>query len=325
MAANRTWRRCALDNYMRRCRHVPAEDDALLNAVEAAGPGDTIYVGPGVHRLSRELAITVPVRIIGVGDGDDAAVLWSEHVVMRTRAEAWLQGLVLCRMGDSVGYPNAVVFAEAGRLTVDSCRITCGGASTSVADVLRLFQGVPSPGEEEERPEPVDAQGLGSPWSSASSNSFAAFSAAAASEGHSQDRPQTGLWIGAAAQVTLRGSVIAGTMGPGVKVYRGELEAVSNTIAFSSRGANVVANGGKMVLCGNHIQGATGDGISSWNNTHMTIERNRICANSGSGITINSSGGRVHIAGDNEFSANGTVDVHRPNAARGPAHARSID
>jgi len=42
-----------------------------------------------------------------------------------------------------------------------------------------------------------------------------------------------------------------------------------------------------MVLCGNHIQGATGDGISSWNNTHMTIERNRICANSGSGITIN--------------------------------------
>jgi len=309
MAASQSWRLCALDNYRHRSRRVPAEDDALLHAVEAAGPGDTIYVAPGVHRLSRELAITVPVRIMGPSESDPPAVLCSDHhVVLRTRAEACLQGLTLCRMGDSVGYPNAVVFAEAGRLTVISCRITCGGDAPTVEDALRNFDAAPSPGgrsayyaASSPMEPPIESTAVRTP------------EAPSASEGRGQDRPQSGLWIGAASQVTLRDSIIAGTMGPGVKVYRGELEAHSNTIAFSSRGANVVANGGKMLLSGNHIEGATGDGISSWNNTHMTIEGNRICANTGSGITINSSGGRVVITGDNLFLANGAHDVHRPS------------
>ena len=76
----------------------------------------------------------------------------------------------------------------------------------------------------------------------------------------------------------------------------GELEAEANTIAFASRGANVVANGGKVgynpnphpnpnpnpspnlfptrtkvVLRGSEIKGALGDGVSSWNNAHLRL------------------------------------------------------
>lgn len=308
MATNRTWRQAALENYKRRCVRVPAKDDALLDAVEAAGPGVTLNIDPGVHRLSREVAITVPIKLIGPKDGREAAVLYGEHVVLRTRAEAWLEGLTFCRMGTSPGYPNAVVFAEAGRLKVEGCRITCGGAASSIDDALRTFQALPSPGQPI-----VPEQSADQPATNLADTLSANISL---QDDPTQDRPQSGLWIGAASQVSLRSSIIAGTMGPGVKVYRGELEAVSNTIAFSLRGANVVANGGRMVLCDNRIQGATGDGISSWNNTHMTIEGNHICDNSGSGITINSTGGTVHISEDNEFRDNGTADIHRPSTPR---------
>ena len=33
--------------------------------------------------------------------------------------------------------------------------------------------------------------------------------------------PQSGVWVGAAARVLLRGCLISRTLGPGVKVYRG--------------------------------------------------------------------------------------------------------
>lgn len=246
MAASRAWRTCAGENYAQRCIHVPAENDALLRAVEAARPGDTLRLAGGLHQLSRELALTVPVRILGPEELSGApAVLSSEaHVVLRSRAEVCLVGLTLCRMGDSVGYPNAVVFAEAGRLLVDCCRITCGGDAT-IEDAVRVFDDAPAPGEGYDRTLPTDLPDAGTTRGSPADERR---------EERSQDRPQSGLWIGAAACVTLRDSIIASTMGPGVKVYRGELEATRNTIAFSSRGANVVANGGKLLLCGNCIQ-----------------------------------------------------------------------
>ena len=58
--------------------------------------------------------------------------------------------------------------------------------------------------------------------------------------------PQSGMWVGAAARVRLSRSLVLCCQGPGIKIYRGELEAEGNTIAFASRGANVVANGGKV-------------------------------------------------------------------------------
>ena len=69
--------------------------------------------------------------------------------------------------------------------------------------------------------------------------------------------------------------------GPGIKIYRGELRAEGNTIAFASRGANVVANGGRVKMLHNEIKGALGDGVSSWNNSHLSLDTNRIHANSG--------------------------------------------
>merc|ERR1719231_642578 len=113
--------------------------------------------------------------------------------------------------------------------------------------------------------------------------------------------PQSGVWVGAAASVELRGCTIACCMGPGIKIYRGRLLAQRNTIAFSSRGANVVANGGHVVLEGNEIRGANGDGVSSWNNSIMRIEHNSIHANTGAGIAVNTGGGSVTISNNTVF------------------------
>jgi hypothetical protein len=197
----------------------------------------------------------------------------SLHVLVRTRCATMVAGLTLCRMGDEVGYPNAVTYAEAGHLKMERCRVTCGGAATSVTLALHAFSGAPEPGQT---------------WQQERSRSTPVHDPASQS-------PQSGVWVGAAACVEMRGCTIANCMGPGVKIYRGRLRAHGNTIAFSSRGANVVANGGHVVLEDNEIHGATGDGISSWNNSVMHIVRNRIHGNSGAGIAINSGAGSVNI------------------------------
>ena len=198
----------------------------------------------------------------------------SQYVLMRTRCAAQVAGLTLCRMGDAVGYPNAVAYAEAGHLRMHRCRVTCGGGATSVTLALQAFAGAPEPGQS---------------WSHERSPH-------APVHEHVGQSPQSGVWVGAAACVELRGCTIANCMGPGVKIYRGRLLAQRNTIACSSRGANVVANGGHIVLEDNEIHGATGDGISSWNNSVMSIARNSIHGNSGAGIAVNTGGGSVSIS-----------------------------
>jgi len=115
----------------------------------------------------------------------------------------------------------------------------------------------------------------------------------------------------------LRRSLISCTMGPGVKIYRGELQAEENTIAFACRGANVVANGGRVLLRRNEIRGAMGDGITAWNDAQVVVEGNRIHSNSGSGIGINSVGGQVSVRAGNHVFANaksvllGTSSAHQ--------------
>ena len=38
-----------------------------------------------------------------------------------------------------MGYPNCVVYAEAGTLTMRDCRITCGGAAPSAAHAMQVL------------------------------------------------------------------------------------------------------------------------------------------------------------------------------------------
>lgn len=282
MRTCRLWRDAAHANCMRRRRHVQPGHDALLHAVASAGPGDTLVLASGVHTLSKELCLDQPIRLLGPSDPlSAAAVLCSFcHVVLRTRCVTTLAGLTLCRLGDEIGYPNAVVFAEAGKLSVEACRITCGGAAATVQEALCAFDGAPRPGE---------------PWTA----ELPLFSRLETSADEQRlDRPQSGVWVGAAATVRMSRCTISCTLGPGIKIYRGQVEAEDSTIAFSCRGANVVANGGRVRLLRNEIRGAVGDGISAWNNAHMDVTSNHIHFNSGCGVAINSGGGRVRIQGN---------------------------
>jgi len=285
MLVCRSWRDGAKANYARRIIRVPAVPDALLHAVASADAGETLILESGVHMLSKELIVDRPLKLLGPEDGASAVLCSVTHVVVRTRSASSIGRLTMCRLGDDVGYPNTVVFAEASRLALDDCRITCGGGATSVPQALRAFDGVPCPGE---------------PWTSGPPES--GVSDTRLPDDQRQDRPQTGVWVGAAASVRMSRNIICSTMGPGIKIYRGTLEAEGNTIAFSCRGANVVANGGKVLLLRNEIRGAVGDGISSWNNAQMRVEQNRIHSNSGSGVAINSVGGEVSITDNYVFN-----------------------
>lgn len=278
MACSRSWCDAARANYANRRRTVPATPDALLAAVASAWPGDTLLVASGYHMLSSEIAVDKPLRLVGAPGAGPAVLHSTHHVLLRTRCSALVEDLTLLRLGDEVGYPNAVVYAEAGSLTMRGCRITCGGPAPSVEHAMRVFHGAPAPGQPWQEPGRPDSAGEGE----------------ASDEDRGQD-PQSGLWVGAAARVHLSKSLILCCQGPGVKIYRGELEGEDNTIAFASRGANVVANGGKVLLVRNEIKGALGDGVSSWNNSQLRLEENRIHANSGAGIAINTGGGAVNI------------------------------
>ena len=84
-------------------------------------------------------------------------------------------------------------------------------------------------------------------------------------------------------------------MGPGVKIYRGKLHAERNTIAFSCRGANVVANGGQVVLESNEIYRASGDGVSAWNNSSIRLVRKSSHADLGGSARSTFSFGEVGL------------------------------
>ena len=444
MRVCKAWRREACAHYLRRVAIVPPTPDALLRAVSLARAGDTLRLLPGEHRLTSELTLDTPLRVLSDAEaeralaslvaastaasplanptvrgkapvtavaptpsplsfsgaataaavrdagapssssgGGDVVLVGTLHVLLRTRCTSLVAGITLCRMGDEVGYPNAVTYAEGGLLRMERCRITCGGPATSVPQALLAFAGAPEPGavrrpcavsddgpSTDEQPAASEGGGrlrqslrqssetdLGE-WSSSGSlattdavplppptltgrsqgaiggfwggggggggsgfgggfgGGFGALVVEGAAEGSGESAdvmpargpsdersscPQSGVWVGAAASVVLQGCTISACMGPGVKIYRGRLLAQCNTIAFSSRGANVVANGGYVELENNDIRGANGDGVSSWNNSVMRIERNSIHSNSGAGIAVNTGGGSVTIAHNSVF------------------------
>ena len=270
---------------------MPAVPDALLQAVAAATPGDTLLLQPGTHELSRELLLEKPLRLGGIerADGVSPAVTTVLATrcpsLLRTRAVVKLHGLTFCRMGDAEGHPNAVIVAESATLTVERSRVTCGGTvANTVEQALQAFVGAPQePGGAWQQLPPTLAL-------------FADDDGGATRQG-----PQSGVWVGSCATVTLRHNTIACCSGPGVKIYRGQLRAEHNTIAFSRCGANVVANSGRVSLTQNAIHGARGDGVSSWNNSHIALEQNTIHSNRGTGITINTGGGSVSIVSNRFF------------------------
>ncbi|KAL1524504.1 hypothetical protein AB1Y20_019398 [Prymnesium parvum] len=287
MSVNRHWHEAASATYARRTIKVAAGEDTVIEAIASATPGDTILLQEGVHWLSTELILDKPLRLGSTATGN-AAIIASRHPsLLRTRATVQLNGLTFCRMGDAEGYPNAVIVAESGALSIEHCRITCGGTSaTTIEEALEAFGGAPLPGESWESPPPP-----------------ACIPLADEVAGLTRQGPQSGVWVGACAVVTLRYNTIACCSGPGVKIYRGRLAAESNTIAFSRSGANVVSNSGRVRLTDNAIHGARGDGVSSWNNSHIALERNTIHSNLGTGITINTGGGSVAIL-ENSFFGN---------------------
>lgn len=283
MLTNRDWCEAAKANYAQRQIAVAAQPDALLECVQRAAPGDTLLLAAGLHMLSREVTIDKPLRLLAAHGFSPATVCSRAHVVVRTRSACRIEGLIVCRLGDGVGYPNTVVYAEAARLSMEDCRVTCGGIAASVEQALCVFDGLPRAGEAVglQPPCPMDC---------------------ADAEDRGPDRPQSGVWVGSAAFVKLQRCIICATIGPGIKIYRGELEASFNTITNALRGANVVANGGRATLANNEIHGAVGDGISAWNNADITLQHNRIHSNSGSGLTVNSSGGQLCIANNQIFN-----------------------
>lgn len=254
------WHNASRANYTRRQQRVQStgDADALLNAVAAAGPGDTIIV-EGLHTLSRPLVVDKPICFIAAA-GTTPTVCSSSHVLIRTRHTTLLRRLTLVRLGHGTGYPNAVVFAEAGKLLLDGCRITCGGDS-SADEALRIFDGVPAPGAKWNAPPPI---------------------------GHvaAQPQPQCGVWVGANSRAQMTRCMVLRTIGPGVKIYRGMLEANDSTIALARCGGGVVANGGEMRMQRNEVCGSNGHGISAWNRTQLHVTHSHIHSNEG-GISIN--------------------------------------
>lgn len=287
MAVNRYWHEAACATYAQRIVHIPTEEDALLEVVAAATPGDTLLLQDGVHWLTAELVIEKPLRIYAESIG--AVIASRQPSLLRTRATVVIRDITLCRMGNADGYPNAVVVGERV-LTLERCRITCGGLAPTIEDALQVFGGAPVPGTLWD-PAPQEFLLQTDNWASPT-----------------RQGPQSGVWVGACASVTLRRCIIACCSGPGIKIYRGQLVAEHNTIAFSRCGANVVSNSGRVTLSDNAIHGARGDGVSSWNNTHLVLERNTIYANAGTGITVNTGGGSVSIL-QNTFFGNSHTAV----------------
>jgi len=309
MAVSKHWRDAAWASYVLRTKHVPATRDALLLAAAAAAPGDTLLLHGGVHELSSELSIEKPLRLQPAPLTGTAVVVSSCPSLMRTRCNAVVSGLTLVRMGSAEGFPNAVVVADAGTLKLEGSRLTCGGDAPSVEQALQAFDGAPEAGCAWVNPTAPRLPPAASASASADDGDYGGdgehggAGGGSGGDGGGDDvgrraGPQSGVWVGAGASVKMLGNTIVGCKGPGVKVYRGKLDAQRNTIAFSACGANVVANAGRVVLTDNEIVGARGDGVSSWNHACIRIERNRIHANRGTGITVNTGGGTVEIVGN---------------------------
>jgi len=284
MAVSRHWCLAARETYAGRIAYIPPLEDALMRAAAAATPGDTLLLQPGHHWLSSELLLEKPLRLGAATAGAPSVLVTRGPSLLRTRATVVLNGLTFCRLGDADGHPNAVIVAESAVLSMEHCRLTCGGSASTVEHALLAFAGAPPPGGAWEVPPAPEL--------------LASDASAVTRQG-----PQLGVWVGMSVFAKLRFNTIACCGGPGVKVYNGRLLAEDNTIAFSRCGANVVANNGRVEMRRNAVHGANGDGMAMWNHSNLALERNTISGNGGAGVTVNGGAGSVTIA-RNRFVAN---------------------
>ena len=288
---------CSVARFAIRRVVVPATCDALLRAVHDALPGDTLFLDPGVHELSSVLTINKPLRILSNVarhgksalsanprhyDYNDRPILVStRNVLICICANAVLADIVMVRMRHTLGYPNAVVAIQNGRAHVKGCSITCGGGF-ALASALEAFSFLSSPRWDVERPEVFHT--------------------------NMPTEPQSGVWVGIGAHAIVESCAISCCMGPGIKVYRGKLNASFNTIAFSRCGGNVVANGGVITLYKNSIHGSGSNGVVTWSNANISIIENDIWSNTGYGIEIKRGAVLVAIT-DNRIYDNGGIPL----------------
>ena len=72
MRVCKAWRREACAHYLRRVAIVPPAPDALLRAVSLARAGDTLRLLPGEHRLTSELTLDIPLRVLSDAEAERA-------------------------------------------------------------------------------------------------------------------------------------------------------------------------------------------------------------------------------------------------------------
>jgi len=93
MAVSRAWCDEARAVYERRTARIPPRPDALLQAVLAATPGDTLLLEAGLHDLSSEVLVDKPLRLGPVAVGAHVVLTTRCHALLRTRASVVLNGL----------------------------------------------------------------------------------------------------------------------------------------------------------------------------------------------------------------------------------------
>lgn len=282
MQTNKFWNYLSHNNYKQRHKYIEAKPDLLLHALDTASPGDTIILMNGIHMLSKELTINIPIKIQSIDKTIPSVICSNNHIVVRTCNTCYINSVTICRLGNNIGYPNAAIFAEVGKLYITNCRITCQNSISTIDEIINKFNLLPPPGK---------------PFDLSHSNLYKYNK-----HNSIDDRPQCGIWIGIAAYVFIQDSFIISTMGPGIKLYRGEAFVKNSTIAFSHKGANIIANGGKISLESNEILAAFGDGISIWNKTDLYLKNNSIHSNTNSGIANNSIGGKFLVTNNKIFN-----------------------
>lgn len=262
--------------YERLIKFVNSEqENSLASIIEEANPGDTIKLRPGTYTLSDELSIDIPIKLIGIKDEEPVIISSENHVMIRTRSQVMMNNIIFCKLGDEVGYPTAVILAETSHLNIEKCCITCGDKILDPKKaVLYAFKGQNSALRIQKKYKDKHKER----YIYKRSNLI-----------RSQEKPQIGLCIFTSASVTMNECEISSMNGPAIKVYRGRLKSSNSTFSYSKRGANIIINGGKVILYKNIIKNSYCNGISTWNNTFIELKKNIIYGNIENGIEIHSS------------------------------------
>mmetsp|Transcript_9889 Transcript_9889/g.26864 ORF Transcript_9889/g.26864 Transcript_9889/m.26864 type:complete len:557 (+) Transcript_9889:80-1750(+) len=279
-AVSRALRTATTAHLVHRRTVVAAGDTrALTRAVADARPGTTVALAPGLHHLATTLVVDVPMRIESKDSKRPGTLVSLDFVAIRARASvAVCFNIGIERRLATGTFPNSAVHVEGGCLHLNSCVVT-GALSPHSATRGRNGLACNAPNSMPARP-PLRRAG-------ASTNLHR--------DAMLNALPQTGISVSPRSEVNLKATRLSHHRGPALKVCRGLAHVSECTISKSGCGPNVVANGGFVTLLDSEVHASRGDGVTLWNDATAHIERNHIHSNHGAGISINSSGGQVHI------------------------------